>query len=388
MAVFPVQIVSSYGRNLLASATATNRIVYIGALSSSSLPDNPEDSSQYLGESGTIESTTSSENSARIVAKFQLTSSYSVKVVAILARLENQSVEDSIVFAYAYDPTSTISLPSSSVVRFAFNIKFNTPTPTAEVVIEESGSVNLSELNRFMSCYSPGNPSAGEDQIIYGDKTFKNIVYIEELEVTNVMSVESLGANSGTLTITSDVDVPVINITSFATVKDLFPLEGSESGCSIGSENKRFEEVYCLSLHSIGVVTNVVNTYELTTWDNSPLQVNVSLVPKRGVELLTLGSETNVWEAVYAKKLYGAIQYPKEESGGVTGTVSVPVGAIVCIIADFKIGEEFTIGGSVSYNTCSLDGTPDYHSIISEGTYVALTTNNETGKHLLALRIK
>ena len=47
--VFSNQVVTAAGRNLIASATATNQIVFVKALSASTVPTDPGDNQGYDG---------------------------------------------------------------------------------------------------------------------------------------------------------------------------------------------------------------------------------------------------------------------------------------------------------------------------------------------------
>ena len=172
--VFSNQIVTVAGRTLIASATATNQIVFVKALSATTVPTDPSDPSGYDGVQGTIASSSATNNVARVVTSYTNAPSSApqpVKAIALMGRLASQSDAEAVIFAYCTDSGSEIYFPGNNapaqLTRFAFNIAFD---GTAPLEVVEAGAASLSDLERFVSRHRAGDPTHGEDQTIFGDK--------------------------------------------------------------------------------------------------------------------------------------------------------------------------------------------------------------------------
>ena len=174
--LFENQTITSEGLNLIAHATAADAIVYTKALSNATVPADPSNVSSYSGKVGTIASSSSSGNAARITLAFEnsdTTSSQAVKCVALMGRLQSES-GDGVIVAYCSSGESSITLPPSNdalcVTRFVVNLVMSAGSDSTINVVE-SGVASLSDLSRFVSTHKVGSPE-GEDQTIKGKKTF------------------------------------------------------------------------------------------------------------------------------------------------------------------------------------------------------------------------
>ena len=174
--LFENQTITSEGLNLIAHATAADAIVYTKALSNATVPADPSNVSSYSGKVGTIASSSSSGNAARITLAFEnsdTTSSQAVKCVALMGRLQSES-GDGVIVAYCSSGESSITLPPSNdalcVTRFVVNLVMSTGSDSTINVVE-SGVASLSDLSRFVSTHKVGS-SEGEAQTIRGAKTF------------------------------------------------------------------------------------------------------------------------------------------------------------------------------------------------------------------------
>ena len=175
--LFENQTITSEGLNLIAHATAADAIVYTKALSNATVPADPSNVSSYSGKVGTIASSSSSGNAARITLAFENSdtmSSQAVKCVALMGRLQSES-GDGVIVAYCSSGESSITLPSSldapCVTRFVVNLVMSTGSDSTINVVE-SGVASLSDLSRFVSTHRAGDPTTGEAQTIRGAKTF------------------------------------------------------------------------------------------------------------------------------------------------------------------------------------------------------------------------
>ena len=174
--LFENQTITSEGLNLIAHATAADAIVYTKALSNATVPADPSNVSSYSGKVGTIASSSSSGNAARITLAFENSdtmSSQAVKCVALMGRLQSES-GDGVIVAYCSSGESSITLPPSNdapcVTRFVVNLVMSAGSDSTINVVE-SGVASLSDLSRFVSTHKVGS-SEGEDQIVRGKKTF------------------------------------------------------------------------------------------------------------------------------------------------------------------------------------------------------------------------
>ena len=174
--LFENQTITTEGLNLIAQATAANAIVYTKALSNATVPADPSNVSSYSGKVGTIASSSSSGNAARITLAFgnsDTMSSQAVKCVALMGRLQSES-GDGVIVAYCSSGESSITLPSSGdapcVTRFVVNLVMSAGSDSTINVVE-SGVASLSDLSRFVSTHKVGS-SEGEAQTIRGAKTF------------------------------------------------------------------------------------------------------------------------------------------------------------------------------------------------------------------------
>ena len=174
--LFENQTITSEGLNLIAHATAADAIVYTKALSNATVPADPSNVSSYSGKVGTIASSSSSGNAARITLEFgnsDTMSSQAVKCVALMGRLQSES-GDGVIVAYCSSGESSITLPSSldapCVTRFVVNLVMSAGSGSTINVVE-SGVASLSDLSRFVSTHKVGS-SEGEAQTIRGAKTF------------------------------------------------------------------------------------------------------------------------------------------------------------------------------------------------------------------------
>lgn len=176
--VFSNQVVTVAGRTLIASATATNQIVFVKALSATTVPADPSVTSGYDGVQGTVTSSSATNNVARVVTSYNnspTSAPQPVKAIALMGKLASQSDAEAVIFAYCTDSDSEIFFPGNNapdqITRFAYNIAFE---GTAPLEVTEAGAASLSDLDRFVSCHRAGDPTHGEDQTILGDKTWEH----------------------------------------------------------------------------------------------------------------------------------------------------------------------------------------------------------------------
>ena len=198
--VFSSQVVTVAGRALVASATATNQIVFVKALSATTVPTDPIEPSGYGGVQGTITSSSATNNVARVVTSYnnaRTNAPQPVKAIALMGKLASQSDAEAVIFAYCTDSGSKIYFPASNapeqITRFAYNIAFEGNAP---LEVTEAGAASLSDLDRFVSLHVAGDPTTGEVQTIRGRKTFTNEITLQST-LSSSSLIKTTGAVSG-----------------------------------------------------------------------------------------------------------------------------------------------------------------------------------------------
>ena len=198
--VFSSQVITVAGRSLIASATATNQIVFVKALSAGSVPADPSQTSGYDGVQGTITSSSATNNVARVVTSYNnapTSTQQPVKAIALMGKLASQSDAEAVIFAYCTDSSSEIYFPGNNapeqITRFAYNIAFEGDAP---LEVTEAGAASLSDLERFVSLHVAGDPTTGESQVIRGRKTFTNEITLQST-LSSSSLIKTTGAVSG-----------------------------------------------------------------------------------------------------------------------------------------------------------------------------------------------
>lgn len=272
--VFSSQVVTVAGRTLIASATATNQIVFVKALSATTVPTDPSETSGYDGVQGSVTSSSAANNVARVVTSYNnapSTSPQPVKAIALMGRLASQSDSEAVIFAYCTDVDSEIYFPGNGapeqITRFAYNIAFEGNAP---LEVTEAGAASLSDLDRFVSCHRAGDPTTGEEQTIKGSKTF-----------------------DGEVTLKRDVHMSA----------NIVPTKGTTYKIG-GSVESSLSDVYTETLH-VGTILNgeVVSS-------NAEIEVGSSISPEHttvanGISSVYIGSSNARFNAVYAGAVNG-----------------------------------------------------------------------------------
>lgn len=182
--LFSLNVITNYGKSLIAQATSANPIVIVDALSStnaaSSLIDlASKDILFYNGISGVIQGSSATNNVAKIVTLFGNAGANSqiVKSIAIRGKLASQSDGEAVIMAAMSDPASEIYFPSNTkptqATRFILNFAVNADG-TIETIYADGAS--MSDLDRFVSMHKAGDPTQGDDQAILGNKVFNGDV--------------------------------------------------------------------------------------------------------------------------------------------------------------------------------------------------------------------
>lgn len=186
---FSVNALTTAGLALIAQATSSNPIVWIGAVASvndytateiSSLED-PSDGAWGV-QGGIIVAASATDTVARIIAGFtNRPSETTIKTVGVVCRLASQPDSAAIVVAAVSDSTAAIRIPPTTEPACRIEVDVNvsiSASDTVTVTSSTAGSAMLSDLDRLVSCHKAGQPTVGERQGIYGVKDFRDDIYV------------------------------------------------------------------------------------------------------------------------------------------------------------------------------------------------------------------
>ena len=326
--VFSSQVVTVSGRALIASATATNQIVFVKALSSTTVPADPSVTTGYDGVQGTITSSSATNNVARVVTSYTnapTSAPQPVKAIALMGRLASQSDAEAVIFAYCTDSDSEIYFPGNNapeqITRFAYNIAFEGSAP---LEVTEVGSASLSDLDRFVSLHRAGDPTHGEDQTIKGSKTFDgevtlkrdvhmsaNIVptkgstykigdsvesslsdvYTEKLHVGTILNGE---------VVSPDVDVELGSSIS----PEHTTVTNGISSLSVGAIDARFNAVYAGAVNGVNIELGEGHSSNKATltFKEDALLTDKDIVPANNTNAIqSCGRVGRPWKELYVK---------------------------------------------------------------------------------------
>lgn len=172
-------VVTVDGAALIAQATAANPIVYVAALSKAAAAESDADlstkpASWYDGKTGDIAAVSAVGNNARIVAVWGNSgSAQPAKSLAVTARLASQTDEEAVVMTAMSDPDSTVTLPGADDIQGGVEVPFNVAlNASGDVEVTPGAAASIADLARFVSLHKAGDPTTGDSQTIFGEKTF------------------------------------------------------------------------------------------------------------------------------------------------------------------------------------------------------------------------
>lgn len=298
---FSVNALTTAGNALLAQATSSNPIVYIGAVASINdytaleiaSMDNPTDAA-WTVKNGVIVAASATDITARIIAGFyNQSTSQTVKTVGIVGRLASESDADAIVVAAVSDSTASIRIPDTTEAAVRVEIAINIAISDAlsvTVTSSTAGSAMLSDLDRLVSCHIAGQPTKGERQTVYGIKDFRDDIYVgDNLGVSLKLHGEEAG-HYGFAEIEAENNEYgnrarlVFNVDGVSQIEcegDFLPY--STENYSLGSNSYRWDRVF-----SRQVLTDQV-------------YVNTGIIPQGTV---ALGTAANFFASVYLSALH------------------------------------------------------------------------------------
>ena len=326
--VFSSQVVTVAGRTLIASATATNQIVFVKALSATTVPADPSVTTGYDGVQGTVTSSSATNNVARVVTSYSnapTSAPQPVKAIALMGKLASQSDAEAVIFAYCTDVDSEIYFPGNNapdqITRFAYNIAFEGNAP---LEVTEAGAASLSDLDRFVSLHRAGDPTRGEDQSIKGAKTFdgevtlKRDVHMSANIVPTKGTTYKIGDSVGTRL--SDVYTETVHVGTIIggdTISSNWNIEVGNSvmpetstvtegvsSVSLGAGNARFGSVYAETVNGVYLELSQAATSNKATLmceDGAILASNDIVPSSTASDIPSCGRVTRPWKELYVK---------------------------------------------------------------------------------------
>ena len=325
--VFSSQVVTVAGRSLIASATATNQIVFVKALSATTVPADPSVTTGYDGVQGTITSSSATNNVARVVTSYNnapTSAPQPVKAIALMGRLASQSDAEAVIFAYCTDSGSEIYFPGNNapeqITRFAYNVAFEGDAP---LEVTEAGAASLSDLDRFVSLHRAGDPTHGEDQEIKGSKTFdgevtlKRDVHMSANIVPTKDSTYKIGDSASRLTdvytktlhvgvilhgevVSPDEDIAVGSSIS----PEYTSVTNGISSLSVGAIDARFNTVYAETVNGVNIELGEGHSPNKATlkFEEDALLTDKDIVPANNTNTIqSCGRVGRPWKELYVK---------------------------------------------------------------------------------------
>lgn len=183
MSGFDVRVLTTHGQAMIASATAGNRIVFSSLRVSGTAMDAATAAAAVVTDFsvsfGPILSASADGSVCRVSAKYTnpTSSEQHLKSFALCGRLENALTDDVIAVQSGAD-VDLVLAPNGTpgdTTMLGFNL---TITGGGSVIVDitTAGSAALSDLDRFVSLHKAGDPSTGENQAIWGTKTFHEAI--------------------------------------------------------------------------------------------------------------------------------------------------------------------------------------------------------------------
>ena len=326
--VFSSQVVTVAGRTLIASATATNQIVFVKALSATTVPADPSVTSGYDGVQGSVTSSSATNNVARVVTSYSnapSSASQPVKAIALMGRLASQSDAEAVIFAYCTDSDSEIYFPGNNapdqITRFAYNVAFEGNAP---LEVTEAGAASLSDLDRFVSCHKAGDPTRGEDQSIKGSKTFdgevtlKGAVHMSANIVPTKGTTYKIGESVDSRL--SDVYTETVHVSQIiggdtissnwnielgnSVVPETSTVTDSVSSVTLGAGNARFGSLYAGTVNGVYIeLSQAATSYKATLMceDGAIMAANDIVPSSTASDIPSCGRVTRPWKELYVK---------------------------------------------------------------------------------------
>lgn len=345
MPAYLYNVLTPAGAALIAQATAANPIVWVGALSKATAAASAEDlavkdAAWYDGKAGEIVAVSATDNVARPVAAWRPSGARQAALsLCVTARLASQTDADAVVMSAMSDPDSTVVLPGADDTGQTVGMPFPIDINAADsVAVTPGASASLADLERFVSLHKAGDPTAGDEQDILGDKHFLESVSVNgNLDVDGFVDVGD-GIKTDVISARSPGNIEIGNTIVPAT----------DEALDLGSEDYRFWATYTRKVYS-----NDEFTASAYNHDNDVqmafLMLDASVADKPKILLETSDTDDNR-ASFYIRLANGRCEITAYSQAAL-GTTSVPFDEVHA--STVYTGHLRSPGSSIS--VCSLE---------------------------------
>lgn len=373
MSEFSMNIVTRDGAALIAQATATNPIVIESGVSREDAATDASDladktAAWYTGKGGRVAAVSAAGGVARIVIAWGHEGvAQPAKSLAVLARLESQSVSQSVVLCAMSDPGSTVVLPGADDTAQAVEVPFNIAIdPTADIQVTPGAAASLSDLDRFVSCHKAGNTESGESQVIFGEKTFQNessfdgglscnsvATFNKNFEAYSGMYVEGAAQFVDGATISSLIVQQDATVTGSILSGNIEPVQGDTK--DIGANANRWRYIYCQYCipEYLGLTSNrVPNAFISNLYGtNITIAGTLSAGTSSNAKNILIGASMSGGSLQVTRLDNAAADLPVYNAIGGTsvseGVANIPVGSLVLAYIELSAGAHILNPGSI-----------------------------------------
>ena len=263
---FSEKILTADGKNFIAQAASGNKIIFVKAITSTNYLDSTArlNEGNYTGPSTTSVTTSSTNGTVRVVAEFDNQASASVvKTVALVAKMESVYTENKIIMIQCdseyglYIPSLSDTVSQNTQLFFTLGLSQNGDV----VEVTDGGHASKGDFDklneRAVTTHAPNKPTTGENQTVYGQKTFKNICAFDD----NAMFHDILPSATDTYFLGNSENkwksLYAINTFIGDTVYSDKLLPNSRSS-SIGNSQSQYTNIYATNCHFTSVNTDSI----------------------------------------------------------------------------------------------------------------------------------
>ena len=352
---FDINIIPVSGQQLIASATAANRIVILGARSKDTAAADgadlaSKDLAWFDGATGEILSCSADNGTARILVRFtgsETTGAQTLASVCILAKLANADDSTAVILAASSDTTGKITIPGSSTqfVKIPISISFS---DTSVVQVVEASAAAPSDLLRFVSCHKAGDTESGESQVIFGEKTFQNESSFDGGLSCNSVATFNDGATISSLIVQQDATVRGALLSG-----NIEPVQGDTK--DIGANANKWRYIYCQYCipEYLGLTSNRVPNAFISNLYGTNVTIAGTLAAgtNSNAKNILIGASMSGGSLQVTRLDNAAADLPVYNAiGGASvseGVANIPVGSLVLAFIELSAGAHILYPGSV-----------------------------------------
>lgn len=193
MTIFSTNIVTRFGFEVLAKASAANRVIFTRALAlKNAFPrdtfDMASDEETYKASSewheGEVDACSATQSTVRVIVGFDPVEGEQAMLahtILLYGMVEGGSEVPIIALS---DPTNTFRIFGTADrelaqrVTLQISFAFEGGSESVQIIYAPAPYLTVSDGERFVSCHKAGDSQTGEDQNVYGRKTFHNGILV------------------------------------------------------------------------------------------------------------------------------------------------------------------------------------------------------------------